>query len=102
MSANFSFNVFSGLVYFNRVTIFEGQCPNGACCNAFSTSIAPGLGYRVVGKCGYHSLETPLGKTNSSYSQALMAYPYAPAAEHTLVGVIDEDRAAVIHWQVSL
>jgi hypothetical protein len=44
-------------------------------------------------------MEPAVGKADHSFAWFLLAYPDASAAEHALIGVIDEQRAAGVYWQ---
>jgi hypothetical protein len=44
-------------------------------------------------------VETPVGKADHSFARFLLAYPDASTAEHALIGVIGEQRAAGVYWQ---
>jgi hypothetical protein len=79
------------------ITLHEAQSTNGANGNALATVLATGPTYRLIPKGGDHSPEAPVGKTNGSLAQFFLAYPNAPATEHTFVGVVSEKRAAGIH-----
>ena len=82
--------------------LFERQGADGTDLHAFSALIADCLGKGFVFKGGDHSLETPSGEANGSDAQVLPAYPYASAAENTLIGIVDKDRAAFIDGELSL
>ena len=54
----------------------------------------------LVRKRGHPASKAPVGKTQSCHARLAAADPDTLAAEHALVGVIHEERAAGIHGQV--
>lgn len=76
---------------------FEDQSANRANGNALATILTSGLTHRLIPKSGDHPTEAAVGKTDSSFAQFFLAHPDASAAEHTFVGVINEQGTARIY-----
>jgi hypothetical protein len=76
---------------------FEYQSTNRANDDALAAVLATGLTHRLIPKSGDHSPEAPVSETDGSLAQFFLAYPNASAAEHTFVGVINEQRTAGIY-----
>jgi len=61
---------------------------------------ASGLGQRSVSKRGNDSLVPAAGEANGSNTQTFPAHPHTFSAEHTLVGVKNKNRTALIAGKV--
>ena len=82
--------------------LFENQGADGADFDAFAALDASGFGEGFVLVSRDDPLETTPGKANGPYVQLLLTYPYAFSAEDALVGIIGEDRTAVVNGKVPL
>jgi hypothetical protein len=49
---------------------------------------------------GNHSFEAPSGKANGSDTQLLPTYPDTPAAENTLIGIVDKEGTVFIYREI--
>jgi len=77
---------------------FEDQSTHRANGDAFTTILATRPTHRLIPKRGDHPLEAPVGKADDSFARFLLAYPDTSAAEHALIGVVNEQRAAGVYW----
>ena len=73
------------------------QGANRANGNTLATVLTTGPTHRLIPKSGDHPPEAPVSKTNGPFAQFFLAYPYASAAEHTLIRVINEQGTARIY-----
>jgi len=73
------------------------QSANRANGNALATVPTTGPANRLISKSGDHPPEATVSKTNGSLAQFFLAYPNTSAAEHTLIRIVDEYRAAGIY-----
>jgi len=76
------------------------QSTNWAEGNALATILATGLTQGFISKSGDHSTEATVSKANGSFTQFFLAYPNASTAEHTFVGIIDEQGTAGIYGEL--
>ena len=68
--------------------------------DAFGALLAPRLGEDLVLKCGNHALKTSAREPDRADFQFLPADPHALSAKDAFVGIICENRAAVIDRKV--
>ena len=79
------------------ITLTECQSSNGTNGDTLATVLAAGLTYRRISKCGDHSVEASMGKTDNSSAHFLPAYPNASATENAFVRVINEQGTARVY-----
>ena len=79
------------------LTGFQNQGTNGANSDALATVLTKGSTHRFIPKGGDHPSETPMGKAYNSLARFLLADPDTSAAKHTLIGVINEQRAGGVY-----
>jgi hypothetical protein len=75
----------------------EGQGANRANGDALAAIPATGSTDRFISKRGDHPSEAAVRKADHSLARFLLAYPDASAAQHALVGVVNEQRTAGVY-----
>jgi len=88
------------LVALRIMALTEHQGTDRANGSTLATVLAKGPTHRLIPKSGNHPPEAPVGKTNDSLAQFFLAYPNASAAEHTLIRVVNVQRAGIIYWEL--
>jgi hypothetical protein len=80
------------------IVLTKYECTNRANGDTLATILANGSTDRFIPKRGDHPSEAPVGKADHAFARFLLAYPDTSAAEHALIGVINEQRAAGVYW----
>jgi hypothetical protein len=80
------------------IVLTKYECTNRANGDALATIAATGSTDRFIPKRGDYPSKAPVGKADHSFARFLLAHPNTSAAEHTLIGVINEQRAAGVYW----
>ena len=90
------FNAFIGGNAVPSFAILEYQGTNRANLNTLIADMASRLSHGLVLKGGDYPIEAAVGKSQHTHTEALMACPYAPIAQDTLIGVVGEGFATRI------
>ncbi len=85
----------------HRAGPLESQRADGTRFYAFAAVAAFCLGHGLVLEGGNPTFETTPSEPDSPDLQFLAAYPYALPAEDAFIGIVDEERTALIDGQIS-
>jgi len=89
--------LYAVLAALRTITLTKYQSSNGTNGDTLATVLAAGLTHRLISKCGDHSVEAPMGKTDNSSAHFFLAYPNASATENAFVRVINEQGTARVY-----